>query len=81
MQISWDEHEKTIKELVETLKRMMPEQTKEFAKTAALITDGYAMGYAAAKAETVAALQELDKKIDNALEVAKGLMASEKKEA
>jgi len=70
-----EEHEKTIRELVETLKRMTPEQTKEFAKTAALITDGYAMGYAAAKAEMVAALQELDKKLDNALEVTKDLMA------
>lgn len=75
-----EEHEKTIRELVETLKRMTPEQTKEFAKTAALITDGYAMGYAAAKAETVAALQELDKKLDNALEIAKRLRAGEKKE-
>lgn len=75
-----EEHEKTIRELVETLKRMMPEQTKEFAKTAALIMDGYAMGYAAAAAETVAALQELDKKLDNALEIAKRLRAGEKKE-
>lgn len=75
-----EEHEKTIRELVETLKRMTPEQTKEFEQTAALIMDGYAMGYAAAKAETVAALQELDKKLDNALEIAKRLRAGEKKE-
>lgn len=75
-----DEHEKAIRELVETLKRMTPAQLKGFQQAAAFIMDGYALGYAAAKAEMVAALQELDKKLDNALEVAKGLMAGEKKE-
>lgn len=68
------------KELVQMLKRMSTSQIKEFEQTAALIMDGYATGYAAAKAETVAALQELDKKLDNALEIAKRLRAGEKKE-
>lgn len=72
--------ENECKELVATLKRMTPAQLKGFQKTAALIMDGYAMGYAAAKAKMVAALQELDKQLDNALEVAKGLMTGEKKE-
>lgn len=67
--------ENKFKELVETLKRMTPARLKEFQQVAALIMDGYAMGYAAAQADTVAALQKLDKRVDDIREVAKNLLA------
>ncbi len=67
--------ENKCKELVETLKQATPAQLKKFQQVAALIMDGYAMGYAAAQADTVAALQKLDKRVDDIREVAKNLLA------